>query len=103
MVAASEPDDAIEAAVSAHRVMRAGRAVVAARSVGHGGFIALGEARDAGIVPHIGTLPSGLAEFQAVDVGSHSYFVDEHQIMLRALEALQAAIGLVPHAQVLER
>ena len=55
-----------------------------------------------GIVPDIGAVAAGLAEPEAVGVRGGADLEDEDQLVLRAIEAAHAAIGLVPDAEVLQ-
>ena len=69
----------------------------------HGEFVhpSGAEAADAGVVPDIGPIASGLNETEVVGVRFASDLEGEDQLVLGAIEGPHAAIGLVPDAEVL--
>src|SRR3990167_3516346 len=58
------------------------------------------KAADAGVVPDIGTVASGLAETEAISVSRSPDLEDEDQLMLGAIEASHATVSLVPDTEV---
>ena len=57
---------------------------------------------DPGIVPDIGAVAPGLAKTEAVGVFGSALLEHEHQLVLGTIERPHAAVGLVPHHEVLE-
>src|SRR5690606_1959819 len=56
----------------------------------------------ASVIPHVGAMATLLTQAEGVDVRRGADLEDEYQLVLGPVEASHAAVGLVPHAEVLQ-